>query len=113
MKVQCNSCGCHFKEDFDITQTPACNWWGDYKMANLPVDWKKRIWDWIFSCPTDEMEEQIGMSMIMTFFATPFDKSKQDFSAFVQGWDQMDEVARREYQREFYKKMGNKGGIKV
>lgn len=107
MKIQCQTCGCHFSEDFPETLTPTCNFWGDYKLGNIPEDFKQKIWDWLFACPVTEMEDSIGMSLIMSFYGQPL-RSEQKFESFVEGWETMSPADRKKYQKDFYKALTTK-----
>jgi hypothetical protein len=104
VKLQCLSCGCHFASDFEMTQQPTCSFWGDYKMGNLPLEWKHRVWDWLYSCPTNEMEDAVSVGIVLTFFGNPV-KNTEDFSEFVGGWEEMTEIERKDYMRDYYKRL--------
>ena len=64
MKTYCKTCTIHFIDEFEKTLETPCNYWGDIGMTNIPVDVKKKLWDWIFSLPADElpMKYKIGIT---------------------------------------------------
>ena len=104
MKIGCNNCGIHFPQDFDTTFKPPCNFWGDAGMANLDTDLKKKLWDWIFMCPSDEIfiKNRYGISFEFRGIAQSEDTQ---FIKVVPGYKDMTELEQQEFQRKYFKNL--------
>lgn len=100
IKTFCSNCGVHFPIDFPRTLVPPCNFWGEHGMSTLPEENKKRIWDWLFAMPTDELTK-FSLQLAFTFEAKPFDQA-DTFAIMVPGWEEMSDADRQEYERQHF-----------
>lgn len=104
MKVICKNCGCHFK--FEETLQMPCNYWGDRGLANLPVKDKKKLWNWMFKAPFDELYIKYDLAFEMDFTANRvLDKVK--FEDIVENWNQLLEEEKQKFQKEYFLKYKN------
>lgn len=112
MKLGCYTCGCHFPQDFDITLTSACNFWGDHGLTNVSIDMKKEIWDWLFAMPSDKLAilERIGLAINFAGVAL---EQKYTFEKLVPNWNTMTEKERQDYEREHFKRMNDMQKVPV
>ncbi len=109
MKAYCNHCGVHFINEFETTLKPICNYWGDLGLANLDVDLKKKLWDWIFLLPSDEVFIRTGVGISIAIKGVPVEK-KDEFEHMVTNWSSMSEEEKQEFQRNYFKgKIPNNG----
>lgn len=104
MKAFCNTCGCHFPEEFKDTLKPTCNWWGDRGASNVPEEWKKKIWEWQFGVNVDQFLVETGLSLNFSLGFTVPNKS-DTFEAQVEGWSKMTDKERRNYEKEHFRKL--------
>lgn len=102
MKFHCSIDGVHFPQEFDDTLKAPCNFWGDIGMSNLDLDLKRKFWDWLFNCPTDEIgiRSQIGISI--QFQTIPLDKEDM-FKTKVVGYSDWNETQQQQFQKEYFK----------
>ena len=113
MKTGCKFCGCHFKEDFEKTLEPPCNYWGDKGMDNLPVEIKKKVWEWVFSTPAPDVKHHGKSDFIMDFKAIPEHRSTV-FKDMVKNWSELTDDQRKEFQRNYFKEgKGNPYGLPI
>lgn len=103
MKINCLACGCHFPQDFEDTFKPPCNLWGDMGIANLPEDYKRRIWDWYFSIPVDEIAVKfnVGISIAIRGFVI---EPETLFENVIPGYNELPEEDRQRVQKDYFKK---------
>jgi hypothetical protein len=103
MKFYCKVDGIHFPQDFEMTLKAPCNFWGDMGMSNVSEPMKLKIWDWIFSAPSDELalKEKTGLSIGITGVALSEDKQ---FKSVVPGYEDMTEEQQQQFQRDYFKK---------
>lgn len=101
MKMACKTDGIHFPKDFKITLKPPCNFWGDMGLSNLPINYKKKLWDWMFAMPADEIgiKFKIGLAFTLQGIGIPDDKK---FENLVPGYSTWDEKKQQEFQKEYY-----------
>ena len=106
MKMPCNQCGCHFPQDFDETFSAPCNIWGDMGASNLPDDYKKRIWDWFFTLPADEMglKFSLGVSVLINFVPI---QPESMFENRIPGYSELDEAEKQAVQKKWFKEHKN------
>lgn len=102
MKILCPTCGCHFPEEFDETLKVTCNFWGQRGASNMPIEWKKKIWDWQFSFDFDELAGATGIQLISIWELKPVEV-QNTFAAQVDGWDKMTDQERRAYEKKHFK----------
>lgn len=102
MKVFCKTCDLHFRNEFEKTLEPICNYWGAIGMSNVPVELKKKVWDWQFSAPIDEMVVSCKLSFSFVFSTTPIQKG-DTFEEIIEGYSTMTDEERREAQREYFR----------
>lgn len=102
VKESCKFCGVHFPQDFEKTLLPPCNFWGDRGLSNAPVEIKKKIWDWVFSCPADEIFITCNVSFVSEWFALPVPDSAK-FENIVQNWNSLSEKERQDFQRSWFR----------
>jgi hypothetical protein len=102
MKVFCENCGIHFKQDFKITLLPECNFWGDLGLGNIPEVDKLKLWDWMFKFPSDEFYIKYKLGMAMTIKAVKIEDDTK-WENIKPGWEKLSEKERQDYERAFYK----------
>lgn len=102
MKFYCKNDAIHFVQDFELTLKPPCNFWGDLGMSNLQIELKKKLWDWIFACPTDEIGILSNIAVSIQIEGIPIpDETK--FENVVPGYKDLTEIEQQEYQRKYFK----------
>lgn len=109
MKTFCKNCGAHFPVDFPKTLVPPCNFWGEHGMSNVPEDYKLKIWNWIFSGPFDEAIG-FGMQISFSFMAGKYDPTNT-FEAMVEGWADMSELEKQDYERQHFDYINTNGSL--
>jgi len=112
MKIGCKSCKIHFPQDFKITLTPQCNYWGDNGMSNVTVKMKKKFWDWLFKMPCDELFITHKLGILFSIQAVPVPQEKE-WSALIPGYDKLTEEEQQQAQRRHYSGQGSGGGEKI
>ena len=102
MKFFCTDCGVHFPKDFNKTLEPQCNFWGDRKLTNLPIKYKKMLWDWLSLMPADAIfvATKIQVNMIIKGASV---ESKDTFAVSVPNWEKMTEGQRQAYEKIHFK----------
>jgi len=112
MKIGCRSCGIHFPQDFKITLTSQCNYWGDNGMANISVRMKKKFWVWLFKMPCDELFIKHKLGIIFSINAVPVPK-EYEWSELIPGYAEMTEEQQQQAQRRHYAAQKSGGGERV
>lgn len=110
MKIYDKSCGIHFKDEFDVTLTPPCNFWGEVGMSSLQEDLKKKVWNWLFTMPTDEISIKANLSMHISIGASPI-AQEDKFENVIPGYTSMTEEGQKKAQKAYFK--AKKEGIPV
>lgn len=100
MKIFCNTCGAHFPEDFPKTVKSKCNFWELHGGATLPKEYKKKVWDWLFSFNHDQFALESGFSLSTNFQINKF--MGNDFEK-IKGYTQMTEEEQRTFQKDWFK----------
>lgn len=108
MKTGCRVCGIHFGDEFDKTLIPPCNYWGDMGMSNFPQDLRKKIWDWQFACPSDEVYVKYKMQLALSISMVHVEEQNR-FENIVKEWGSMTEEEKRSFQRAWFKDRFNRG----
>lgn len=107
MKLSCSDHGIHFPADFDVTLGEDCAFWYDRGLENLPDIQKKKLWDWMFAMPTDEIWLQSryvlglwvnGRKMSLA------EKAKLAWHKWIKGYDRMTEAERQAAQKDYFNK---------
>jgi hypothetical protein len=102
MKMDCQSCGTHFKEDYKKTIGTKCTFW---EQKGFPKDFseefKRHIWGWFFSLKANEIAFGEKVIVRVFFDAIPF--NQDDFGTHVADWLKLPEKKRKQFQRDFYK----------
>jgi len=102
MKTACQTCVIHFVDEFEKTLIPPCNYWGQTGMSTLPTEAKKKVWDWLFSAPADELSGfHVGMSI--TYYGVPI-ADEERFENVIPGYSSMSEEDKKHFQKEFFRK---------
>lgn len=101
MKVFCLNCGCHFREDFEGTLK--CGFWKMKGLQNLSTKFKKRIWNWIFSSPQDELAGATGYLLEFDWRAAPKRYEENEFAKEVPNYNKWPDEKRKQFQREYFK----------
>ena len=99
MKIGCSVDVIHFPQDFEDTLKSPCNFWGDCGMANMSKENKKKIWDWVFSMPADEIAIMESISMIIEFKGVPF-KEEDKWENRFPGYNDLTEAEQPDLQRQ-------------
>lgn len=102
MKFYCQSCGVHFPKEFEKTLKPPCNFWGQMGMSNLPKEYKKKVWDWVFSLPVDEIALKFKIGIGISLSSQPV-SGENDFIKMIPGYEKMSEKEQQEAQRKYFK----------
>lgn len=103
MKIFCKTCGVHFPQDFDKTLQVSCNLWGDSNMSNLDKDLKKKIWDWLFLMPADEIYiKTSGLQLVVSFGAKFIAEEKVNWPGIFSNYEEMSEEQKQEAQRAYF-----------
>lgn len=102
MKIGCKVDGVHFVNDFDLTFIPPCNFWGDLGFSNLPIELKKKFWDWVFTMPTDEIAIASKLGVGISFTVTPIDDATL-FENTVKGWHNLTEGEKQLVEKNHFK----------
>ncbi len=102
MKLPCRTCGVHFPQDFDKTNEPACNLWGDIGFTNVSREIREKLWIWIFSMPTDEIYLETSLALGFNVYAGYVPKEDSFDSRFPE-YKNMTEEQQQEFQRDFFK----------
>lgn len=103
MKTFCKVCTIHFQDEFEETLKPPCNYWGDNGMSNMPAYYKKKIWDWLFSLPADEIGEKCNIGISVTYNGVPIEPSDK-FENTIPGYVDLTENEKKAFQKDFFKK---------
>ena len=103
MKLYCAVDGIHFVQDFEKTLQPPCNFWGDWGMTNVPVELKRKFWDWVYQMPTDEIALTCKLAISIGFSAHVFEE-QDEFKNKIEGYESMSEEEQQQAQRAFFKK---------
>lgn len=103
MKVYCNTCILHFPHEFQKTLKPPCNYWGQSGMATLPTKLKRKVWNWLFSMPSDEIAVACGIGLWFEIGAAPIVEERK-FENLIPGYTNLTEEQRQQAQKEWYKK---------
>jgi len=111
VKIGCKNCGIHFPEDYVVSLTPVCNFWGEHGIGNLPDKYKLQLWDWIFSLPTDAIFIDTGISMLIDFAGIVVPKDKL-FENKIPNWNKFSEAKRKQIERDHFKNIVFKTDIK-
>lgn len=98
MKISCDVDTIHFKGDFEDTLKTPCNFWGDMGFGNLEIHLKKKIWDWIFNCPSDEVGILAGRGIALQIGSAPI-REESKFENLIPGYKEMEEEDRQKVQR--------------
>lgn len=113
MKTYCKVCGVHFKPELDSTFKTPCNFWGDMGLSNLDTETKKKIWDWMFDLPSDEIyiKTGIGLAFSLKGYVPP---KGTEFKDIVSNWNDLSEEEQQQFQRDYFKgKVSNSGGLPI
>lgn len=102
MKIFCRVCTIHFIDEFEATIKAPCNFWGDMGMGNLDIDLKKKLWDWMFSMPTDEIGIKSGLGIWIQMGANPI-QEEDKFENIIPGYVVMSEEEKKLSQKEYIK----------
>lgn len=102
MKVYCNNCSIHFKHEFETTMKPPCNYWGEMGMSTLQPELKKKLWDWLFEMPADEIGIAAKLGISFSINSAPITEDSK-FENIIPGYDKMNEKQRQEAQRTYFK----------
>lgn len=101
MKFPCRVDGVHFPQDFELTFVPPCDFWGDLGLSNISKEDKKKVWDWIFSLPSDELGIKYRIAIALTINTAPiFEPDK--FENMVPGYTELTELEKQEIQRQYF-----------
>lgn len=102
MKIHCISCGCHFPAEFEDTLNSKCELWQSHNGKKLPIEAKKKVWDWIFSFNSDEffIKYDINMAFNFSFVKVP---PKQQFKNLVPNWEKLSEKEQQEIEKQHFK----------
>lgn len=101
MKIGCSQCGCHFRQEFEKTLKPPCNMWGDKGFTNLPVKYKKKLWDWVFKMPSDEISILFDTAIAWMVQGVPI-LERDKFVNLVPGWEKYDEMRQQDIERWWF-----------
>jgi len=99
MKFGCRVDGIHFKQDFEKTFIPPCDFWGDLGMGNLPKELKKKFWDWIFAMPADEIGLKCKIGISVSFQTAPIMEDSQ-YINMIEGYKDLSEEEQQNLQRK-------------
>lgn len=101
MKVFCNSCSIHFLDDFASTNRAPCNFWGDMGMGNVDVSYKRKVWEWMFAMPADEIAVRYGISMQLSVGGKAI-AEKDKIENKIPGYLTMTQEQKIEAQRQYF-----------
>lgn len=110
MKTFCVACDIHFIDEFEKTLLPPCNYWGDMGMSNLDVELKKKVWDWLFSLPADEIGIKASLGIGVEIRAVPI-SNEDTFEAIVPGYVDMNEEEKKKAQKVYFRMKRNNHDI--
>lgn len=71
-------------------------------MGNLPTEYKKKMWDWVFSMPADEIAVKFKLSVVFSIGAQPIEDANQ-WEKIKPGYGKMTEKEQQEFQRQHFK----------
>jgi len=108
-KLLCPTCGLHFDDEFLDTLKPECGMWRAFNGTKLSDEDKKKVWDWWFSAPGNELAYKYNLHLQIVF--APFKtviaggEHGNEFATSVgeKRWKKMSELEQREYQRRYNK----------
>jgi hypothetical protein len=101
MKAFCKTCTLHFVDEFEVTMKPPCNYWGDLGLTNLQSDLKKKVWDWLFLMPTDEISILANLSLGISIKAVPI-LDEDRFEMRIPGYKDWSDDKRKRFQKLFF-----------
>lgn len=101
MKAFCGVCMIHFKDEFDNTLKAPCNYWGDLGMGNLENDLKRKLWDWLFLLPSDEIGLKSGIGVAISLQGVPIEDGDK-FENLIPGYKDLSEEQRKQAQRDWF-----------
>lgn len=102
IKTGCNVCSIHFVDEFEKTLVSPCNYWGDMGMSNLTVDLKKKVWDWLFAMPADEVGLKSGIGLSVNLGGYPISEEHK-FENIIPGYKDLDDEQRKQAQKFYFK----------
>lgn len=105
MKFYCTVDGVHFKQEFEKTLEPPCNLWGEMGMSNVPVALRKKLWEWYFTMPSDEIALSCKISVGLVFKIGAIEPG-DEFKNKVKGYEDWTEARQQEFQKEYFKRKG-------
>lgn len=104
MKMHCQSCGCHFDNDFEETLEPDCTLWQQKGLDALSTEHKRAVWNTYFSLPVDDIADHTGtIVQIEIRGMAGRTYSCNEFEQYVPGYAYMDDDARRKFQKRLFK----------
>ena len=101
-KAMCKTCGSHFPEEFEVTVGDHCTFWEQHGFPkDFPKEYKRKIWDWYFELPVDEIAHREHVAVRIAFDAVEF--AQDDFGAHIQNWLKLSEKERHQFQDDMFK----------
>lgn len=105
MKTFCSFHGAHFSNEFKNTLHWRCPLWKEKGLKNMPNKYKKKIWDWSFALPIDEIGLKTGFILRIGFEGNKaVNKSDIDwFMKNIPGYKNLSDKDKREFQKSHFK----------
>ena len=113
MKVQC-TCGPHFMDDFNDTNKSPCNFWGNMGMTNVDISFRRKVWDWLFAMPADEIAIRYNINLSVGLSGTAITDNDK-IENLIPGYQEMSVTEKMEAQRKYFaeKKLTGEKLLKV
>lgn len=101
MKIFCAKHEIHFSEDFPKAKN--CPLWEGYGMTELSEDLKKKVWDWMFTMPQDEIFLKTGYGIQFQMSLVYVGKSENVFAKHIKGYKDWPDKKRKRFQKAYFK----------
>ncbi len=69
-------------------------------MNKLTKHYKRVVWDWLVSLPTDEIAEKTGVGIQVSLSSQPYEGN--EFEKYIEGYKGWPDEERKQFQRAFF-----------
>lgn len=106
MKIPCIKHGCHFPEEFE--EAWRCPFWKSFGLGRLPKVQKRKLWDWLFQLPCDEIYLQSGYMIGVQVSGRKSKTVENEWAENDPKYVKMSEKQKRAHQKRILKKLFRK-----
>lgn len=101
MKAFCKTHGVHFPADFKQTIKEDCSFWRDRGLDDLTAEYKRMLWEWMFSFPGDQIFGATGYEIAFAIRGQK-KRAKYLWHKLIKGYNKMTERQRQEAQKKYF-----------